>query len=707
MVTIAGFFISFYKIWWPAEVVFDEVHFGKFAGYYLNRTFYFDVHPPLGKMMFAAMSLLIGYDGHYDFAEIGESYTANNVPYVGLRALPASLNVASVALMYAIMKQSGYSTLACVLSSCMYIFDNAVVAQHRLILLDSSLIFYMLLTVYTYIRFFKLRHRSFTTSWWLWMTAAGTSMAMTLSVKMVGLFIVGAVGVAVASDLWSLLDVRNGLSLKEFGKHLTARVFGFIFVPIAVYLFWFYVHFAILNQSGPGDVYMSANFQSSLENSPITLKALDIHYYDSITLFHPATSVYLHSHDHRYPRRYDDGRIGSGGQQVVAVSEPDQNSYWKVKPTKDIPEGKRTAVRHGDTIQLEHVATGKNLLTHNVASPLTRTNQEFTVVPQGEQYNNTLFKVTLNDHSNGNVWRTHAKSVRLTAKMTPVALWTFDTEKLPEHWGFGFQEVNGKKNYMKEKSTFWTAMEIQGKNATEINLKNKNKEKPMSFLQKFMELQIRTIEHNAKLTKPHPYKSKAVDWPLMRRGISYWRDNATKEQIYMTGNIFGWRFGLVVVLLFAGVTIAQLLARQRDTHAVQNAAVRQRLFRSAGFFWLLWGFHYLPFFVMGRSLYLHHYLPALSCCYLLVGALFDLACVKGINSPTSAMHTSSNENQRSFTAMRARPTYWSYLIACAILSAQFAVFVFLAPITYGSPALTAEQISRRKILQTWDIAFAT
>lgn len=46
---------------------FDEQHFGGFTVDYLNRMFFVDVHPPLGKMMFAAVAYLLGFDGNFGF----------------------------------------------------------------------------------------------------------------------------------------------------------------------------------------------------------------------------------------------------------------------------------------------------------------------------------------------------------------------------------------------------------------------------------------------------------------------------------------------------------------------------------------------------------------------------------------------------------------------------------------------------------------
>ncbi len=101
---------------------FDEVHFGKFASYYIKREYYFDVHPPLAKMLFGLAGWFVGYDGSFGFENIGDSYTESNVPYVGLRALPAILGSLTVPIVYAIMKEVGYSTIIAAFSASIILF---------------------------------------------------------------------------------------------------------------------------------------------------------------------------------------------------------------------------------------------------------------------------------------------------------------------------------------------------------------------------------------------------------------------------------------------------------------------------------------------------------------------------------------------------------------------------------------------------------
>ena len=154
-----AFAVRFYKIYHPNQVVFDEVHFGKFAAYYLKREYFFDVHPPLAKLINALAGWLAGFDGSFEFDNIGDKYLDYNVPYVKMRSMPALMGSMQVPLAYAIMRETGHaSTVAC-LSAAMILIDNAHITQDRLILLDAALVLFMMLSLYSYIRFYKQRYK--------------------------------------------------------------------------------------------------------------------------------------------------------------------------------------------------------------------------------------------------------------------------------------------------------------------------------------------------------------------------------------------------------------------------------------------------------------------------------------------------------------------------------------------------------------------
>ncbi|KAG9927080.1 dolichyl-phosphate-mannose--protein mannosyltransferase, partial [Aureobasidium melanogenum] len=401
VITLLAFATRFYAITHPNQVVFDEVHFGKFASYYLQRTYFFDVHPPFGKLLFAFAGWLVGYNGDFLFENIGDSYITNKVPYVAYRAMPASMGALTVSVVFMIMWESGYSLPACVLAAGLVLFDNAHIGQTRLILLDATLILFMALSVWSYIRFYKLRHAPFSRKWWKWLLLTGVCLSCVISTKYVGAFTFFSIGVPVAIDLWSLLDInrrQGALTLPEFGKHLAARVTGLIVIPFLLYLFWFQVHFAILTRSGPGDDFMSPEFQETLSDNIMTQQSVSIDYYDAINIRHKDTKVYLHSHPDKYPLRYDDGRISSQGQQVTGYPHNDTNNLWQIVPgTGAIPEETGHRVHVGDVVRLRHLVTDTWLLTHDVASPYYPTNQEFTTVghdeANGDRFNDTLFEI--------------------------------------------------------------------------------------------------------------------------------------------------------------------------------------------------------------------------------------------------------------------------------------------------------------------------
>ncbi|KAK0925054.1 Dolichyl-phosphate-mannose--protein mannosyltransferase 4 [Friedmanniomyces endolithicus] len=728
IITVLAFVTRFWGISHPNQVVFDEVHFGKFASYYLQRTYFFDVHPPFGKLLFALAGWLVGYDGSFLFENIGDSYVTNKVPYVAYRSMPALMGALTVSVVFWIMWESGYSLPACIVAAAIVLFDNAHIGQTRLILLDATLVLFMALSVLSYIRFYKLRHEPFTRKWWKWLLLTGINMSSVISTKYVGAFTFFSIGVPVAIDLWDLLDInrkQGPLSLPDFGKHLAARIIGLIVVPFMMYLFWFQVHFAILSRSGPGDDFMTPEFQETLSDNLMTQQAVGIDYFDNIAMRHKETKVYLHSHVDHYPLRYDDGRISSQGQQVTGYPHNDTNNLWQIIPSEAL-EGVGHHVKNGDTVRFRHLITDTWLLSHDVASPSMPTNQEFSTVPvddaNGPRYNDTLFELRIENGKAAQEFKTLASHFKLVHVPTKVAMWTHHTlAPLPE-WGFKQAEINGNKN-LQQSSNIWFVEEVPGIAVDSARLiKEEPKTKSMPFLKKYFELQRAMFFHNNALTSSHPYASFPIQWPFLLRGVSFWTENDTRQQIYFLGNPVGWWFASCILAVFAGILLADQVSVRRGVDAL-DSRTRARLYNSTGFFLLLWAAHYAPFFIMGRQLFLHHYLPAHLASALVAGAVVEF--ITNIEPPELATFTEAQllEAKRGSTrtqatqaerVLRSRPIrervggqslLVTWAAAGVIVAGLVGGFLFFAPLTYGRPGLSVEQVTARKWLN-YDLHFA-
>jgi dolichyl-phosphate-mannose-protein mannosyltransferase len=725
IITVLAFLTRFWGISHPNQVVFDEVHFGKFASYYLQRTYFFDVHPPFGKLLFAFAGWLVGYDGSFLFENIGDSYIDNHVPYVAYRSMPALMGALTVSVVYLIMWESGYSLPATILAASLVLFDNAHIGQTRLILLDATLVLFMALSILCYIRFYKLRHAPFGRKWWKWLLLTGICMSCVISTKYVGAFTFFSVGVPVLIDLWELMDInRKGgaLSLQQFFNHFAARVGGLIVVPFLMYLFWFQVHFAILSRSGPGDDFMTPAFQETLSDNIMAQNAVGIDYFDNISMRHKETKVYLHSHVDKYPLRYDDGRISSQGQQVTGYPHNDTNNLWQILPAiiPDSPiEGVGHHVKNGDHVRLRHLVTDAFLLTHDVASPFFPTNQEFTAVSveeaNGARYNETLFEIKIDNGKDGQEFKTLSSHFKLVHVPTKVAMWTHSTP-LPD-WGYKQAEINGNKN-SQQTSNSWFVEDIQGIPEDSPRLiKETRQPKSMPFLKKYIELQRAMFHHNNALTSSHPYASQPIQWPFLLRGVSFWTESATKRQIYFMGNPLGWWFASAVLAVFAGILFADQMSVRRGVD-VLDRRTRGRLYNSTGFFFLVWGAHYLPFFIMGRQLFLHHYLPAHLASCLVAGAIVEfvfniepneIANVSATNPIVDGKKGSASQASQRSKPIRERIAGQSLLATWAasgvIVAALVWSFWFFSPLTYGKPGLEVGQVLARKWLN-YDFHFA-
>jgi dolichyl-phosphate-mannose-protein mannosyltransferase len=229
-----------WQLFTPKSVVFDEVYFKAFAGHYLDGQYFFDIHPPLGKLLLAGWAYIWGISG---------SQLATT-PAVPLRIVPVLFGITLIPIVWGIVRKLGGNRWIAFTAAFLITADNALTVESRFILTDTILLATGLGALYIYLatRQSKGYHRVFG------LIAAALLAGASMGTKWTGLTSLAIVGL-----LW-LYDTRSWLFDRRWWQELAILVI----IPLALYTSLFFAHLHLLPRSGEGDAFMSTRFQSTL-----------------------------------------------------------------------------------------------------------------------------------------------------------------------------------------------------------------------------------------------------------------------------------------------------------------------------------------------------------------------------------------------------------------------------------------------------------
>jgi len=479
-------------------------------------------------------------------------------------------------------------------------------------------------------------------------------------------------------------------------KHFFARVFCLIVIPVSFYMAMFGIHFICLVNPGEGDGFMSSEFQATLNSKGMQSVPADVAYGSRVSLRHWNTQGgYLHSHSHMYP-------TGSKQQQITLYPHKDENNIWILEnstlpvmpedyngPNLTSPKAWDNIgpayIEDGGTIRLYHITTDRRLHSHDVRAPVTEADWQNEVSAYGyegfEGDANDLFRIEIvKSKSDGAVAKKRVRTIetkfRLIHVMTGCALFSHKV-KLPD-WGFEQQEVTCARQGTLPNSIWYIEgnvhpLMIDGE-VEKVNYRNPG------FFGKFWELQKVMWKTNAGLTESHAWDSRPPSWPILNRGINFWGKH--NRQIYLIGNPLIWWTTTALIGLYIAIKGIAILRWQRGCRDYSNVTFK-RFDYEVGMSILGWAFHYFPFFLMARQLFLHHYLPALYFAILALCQMFDFVSYRF-----------------SVFGLRQYPAI-GQAAAVGFLAVAIAVFTIYSPLAYGN-AWTKDACNSAKLFNSWD-----
>ncbi|KAF9416299.1 hypothetical protein BGZ94_010248 [Podila epigama] len=660
--TVATLGVRLWRISWPDEVVLDEAHIGRHINGYIKNEFTFDPHPPLGKLLLAGVSSALGYEGTFAFNEIGDTYPGE-FPYVALRMLMAFMGSLCSPMAYVTLKATGQSASAALVAGTLVAFDNALTANNRLVLLDAPLMFFVAATFMCWNMFAKQSPRPFTGLWWTWLIALGLSMAGAMSTKLVGFFTATVTVLLSTLNIWQLAREDSVTKPEMTNSPQAEYELDMLSRP--------YRH-SLVRQKPLKSMQGKEGEDEDDEEDDVDEDVWSDVVFGSVIQLqseYENPGSYLHSFAKQSP-------VGSRQQQVGGYNYPDLNTHWIViRPSTDEWEKEEIPSRiqylkNDDIIRLRHVPTRRCLHSHEVRSPLEPHNKELCEVtgyggPDFDGDSNDWWVVEVVDEKHQFVTpartRTKVKAlhslIRLRHYVVGCHLYVSD-RPLPDPWGEGRREITCRKEAGVTPRTTWRITMNDHDNLPQDTPLASYPE--MTFWKKLVETH-KMMFHNPDLLgrRYEPSASRPTRWPLAMSMIPAWA--SYMRQLTIVANPVVWWTGTLGVLSFIA-TAALFALREKRGYFESGRARDLKHFHlnDATLYFVGWAAHYVPFFFMSRTLFMHHYFPSLYLSILVACSLFS-----------------------GVVGYLPRPARLAVLAGC--LMAAITLFVHLSPLSYASP----------------------